>query len=193
MEKRHRIFIAINLPEEVKRELASYTVRWPELPAKWTSRDNLHITLEFLGDLTDAEIGDVCQITGDVVKKHKPFSMVLNKVLYGPPKKNPPRMVWAEGDKTEELADLKQDLQECLVEKISFRPDDPKGTPGFTPHITLARISEWEFRKFALEERPEINEDIDFVFTVESIEVMESELKRAGPQYTILESHNLGE
>jgi len=57
----------------------------------------------------------------------------------------------------------------------------------------LARISEWEFRKFALEERPEINEDIDFVFTVESIEVMESELKRAGPQYTILESHNLGE
>ena len=45
---------------------------------------------------------------------------------------------------------------------------------GFIPHITLARILEMEFRKFDLDERPEINEDIDLVFTVESIEVMES-------------------
>ncbi len=189
MEKRHRIFIAINLPEEIKKELARFYDKWPELPAKWISQDNLHITLEFLGDLTDVEIGDVCEIAKEVVKRHKPFSVVLNKVLYGPPKKNPPRMVWAEGEKTEELADLKEDFQECLVEKISFRPEGK----GFVPHITLARISEWEFRKFDIEERPEINENIDLSFTVESVEVMESELKRGGPVYTILESHTLGE
>jgi 2'-5' RNA ligase len=41
------------------------------------------------------------------------------------------------------------------------------------------------------EERPEINESIDLAFTVESIEVMESVLKRGGPQYSIIESHNL--
>jgi 2'-5' RNA ligase len=57
----------------------------------------------------------------------------------------------------------------------------------------LARISEWEFKKFEIDERPEINEEIDLFFTAESIEVMESELKRGGPVYTILESHNLGE
>ena len=33
---------------------------------------------------------------------------------------------------------------------------------------------------------------LDLAFTVESIEVMESELKRGGPVYTILESHQLG-
>ncbi|MGA2417665.1 MAG: RNA 2',3'-cyclic phosphodiesterase [Candidatus Staskawiczbacteria bacterium] len=189
MEKRHRVFIAINLPEEVKRELAKFCDKWPELPAKWTAKDNLHITLEFLGDLTDVEIGDACQIVKQVVKKHKTFSITLNKILYAPPKKNPPRMVWADGEKSEELADLKEDLQEDLLEKISFRPEGR----GLVPHITLARISEWEFKKFDLDERPEINEDIDLVFTVESIEVMESELKRSGPQYTILESHQLGE
>jgi 2'-5' RNA ligase len=189
MEKRHRIFIAINLPEDIKRELVSFYDKWPELPAKWTSKDNLHITLEFLGDLTDVEIADVCKVAGEVAKRHGSFSINLNKILYGPPKKMPPRMVWAEGEKSEELSDLKEDLQELLLEKISFRPEGR----GFTPHITLARISEWEFKKFDLEERPEVSEDIELIFTVESIEVMESELKRGGPQYAILESCQLKE
>ncbi len=188
MEKRHRVFIAINLPKEIKKQLADFYDKWPELPAKWTSSDNLHITLEFLGDLTDVEIGDTCEIVKEVAKRHKSFSINLNKVLYGPPKKNPPRMVWADGEKSEELKELKNDLEECLLKKVKFRPEEK----GFIVHITLARISEWEFRKFDLEERPEINEDIDLVFTAESIEVMESELKRSGPVYTILESHQLG-
>jgi len=153
--------------------------------------------LEFLGDLTDAEIGDTCKIVSEVAKRHGPFSINLNKVLYGPPLRQGsagqapkiPKMVWAEGDKSEELVDLREDLQECLLEKVKFRPEGR----GFVTHITLARISEWEFKRFEPEERPEINENLDLIFTVESIEVMESELKRGGPVYTILESHNLGE
>jgi 2'-5' RNA ligase len=167
--------------------LAKHQEKWPELPAKWTVKDNLHITLEFLGDLTDVEIADVCNAVSEVAKKHGSFSINLNKILYGPPKKMPPRMVWAEGEKSDELAELKESLQELLLEKISYRPEGR----GFTPHITLARISEWEFKKFDLEERPEINEDIDLVFTVESIEAMESVLKRGGPIYTVLESCEL--
>ena len=188
MEKRHRIFVAINLPGDVKKQLAGFFDKWPELPAKWTAKDNLHITLEFMGDLTDEEIGDACLVVKEVAKRHAPFALNLNKVLYGPPKKNPPKLVWVQGETSEELADLKNDLQECLLEKIRFRPDEK-----VTPHITLARISEWEFKKFDIEERPEINEEIDLQFSVDTIEVMESELKRGGPQYTILESHILGE
>ena len=189
LEKRHRVFIAINLPEEVKKELAGFYVKWPELPAKWTKKDNLHITLEFLGDLTDVEIGEVCLVVKEVAKMHKPFDINLNKIVYGPPNKNPPRLVWANGEKSEWLTDLKEDLQNALLDKISFKPEGK----NFIVHITLARILEMEFRNFDLDERPEINEDIDLIFTVESIEVMESELKRGGPQYTILESHQLGE
>ena len=187
MEKRHRVFIAINLPEEVKWELAGYSEKWPELPAKWTPKDNLHITLEFLGDLTDAETADACQIAKQVAERNTSFTLTLSKILYGPPKKNPPRLVWAQGEKSEELADLREDLQESLLEKVSFKPEGR----GFVPHVTMARIIEWEFRKFDLDERPEINEEIDLPFTVESLEVMESELKRGGPIYTVLESHQL--
>lgn len=155
--------------------------------AKWTKKDNLHITVEFLGGLTDVEIADVCKSVGEVAKNHNSFSINLNKILYGPPQKNPPRMIWAEGERADELVELKKDLQEFLLEVVRFRPD----VKGFSPHITLARIKEWEFKKIEPEERPEIDEDIDLVFTVESIEVMESELKRGGPAYTILESHQL--
>lgn len=198
MEKRHRVFIAINLPGDIKKELVSFYDKWKNLPAKWTKEDNLHITLEFLGDLTDIEIAGVCKMVDEVAKKHESFSINLNKILYGPPQ-NPaksgiagqaqkiPKMVWVQGEKSEELNNLKDDLQKNLLEKIRFRPDGA----GFTPHITLARISEWEFRKFEIDERPEVDENIDLVFTAESIEVMESELKRGGPVYTILESHNL--
>lgn len=189
MEKRHRVFIAINLPEDIKKQLAKYEEKWPDLPAKWTGKDNLHITLEFLGDLTDQEIADVCKAVAEAAKQHKSFFINLNKVSYGPLKKDPPRMVWASGEKSEELAELQGDLQEYLLENVRYRPENR----GFSPHITLARISEWEFRQIEPEERPEINEDIDLTFTVESIEVMESVLKRIGPQYTVLESHQLGE
>ena len=71
-----------------------------------------------------------------------------------------------------------------LTEKVSFVPENRT----FAFHITLARISSWGFRAIEPEERPEINESLDLAFSVESIEVMESEMKRNGPVYTILES-----
>jgi 2'-5' RNA ligase len=46
----------------------------------------------------------------------------------------------------------------------------------------------WEFRRIEPEERPIITQEIDLKFAVDSIEVMESQLKKIGPDYTILES-----
>ena len=187
MEKRHRIFVAINLPGEIKKDLFNYSEKWPELPAKWVPEDNLHITLEFLGALIDEEIGEVCMAVKEVAEKHSIFSLNLNKVSYGPPKKMPPKMVWAVGDKSEELSLLREDLENALTEKVKFVPE----VRTFAPHITLARINAWGFKTIEPEERPEINESFDLSFTVESIEVMESEMRKDGPIYTILESHQL--
>jgi len=187
MEKRHRIFIAINLPKEIRRELSKYSEKWQDLPAKWVEQDNLHITLEFLGGLTDEEVGEICVITKDVAERHSCFDLNLNKVLYGPTNKLPPKMVWVQGDKSEELSGLREDLENSLTESVAFVPENRT----FAPHATLARISTMEWRRIDPEERPEVNETIDLTFTVESIEVMESDMKRGGPVYTILESHQL--
>ncbi|MBI4101693.1 MAG: RNA 2',3'-cyclic phosphodiesterase, partial [Candidatus Nealsonbacteria bacterium] len=50
---RHRIFLAINLPENVKKKLADFKSKWPDLPCRWTKAENLHITLVFLGSVSD--------------------------------------------------------------------------------------------------------------------------------------------
>lgn len=159
---RHRIFIAINLPEDIKKTLVNYQGKWPELPVRWTKKDNIHITLEFLGYLADDELLKVCQNTKELAAKHKPFSITLNKICYGPPKKIPPRMIWVVGEKIQEL--------------------------DFSPHITLGRIRTWEWKQIEPEERPEVDEEINLSFEVDSLEVMESILKKGGPEYTILES-----
>ena len=186
---RHRIFIAINLPEDIKKKLIGYQAKWPELPIRWTKKDNLHITLMFLGYLSDEELLEVLKSTKEAVSKHQPFFINLKKIIYGPPKKLPPRMIWAEGKKSKELGKLQKDLENSLLSSEALAKEDLtiEARP-YAPHITLGRIKAWEFRKIEPEERPEVNEEINLNFEVNSIEVMESELKRGGPEYTILES-----
>ncbi|MDP2664070.1 MAG: hypothetical protein Q8P08_01380 [bacterium] len=64
---------------------------------------------------------------------------------------------------------------------------------NLSPHVTLGRLKTWQWRQMEPEERPEVSEEIDLSFEVNSIEVMESQLKRFGPEYTVLESFRLAE
>jgi 2'-5' RNA ligase len=184
----HRIFIAINLPENIKKKLTDYQLKWPELPCRWTKKENLHITLAFLGYLIDEELLEILKITKEVASRHEPFFINLNKILYGP-LKQPPRMVWIEGERSEELGKLQKDLENALSsDQTLTKTDREQEARPYAPHITLGRLKQWEFREIEPEERPEVNEDVFFNFEVKSIEIMESQLKRGGPEYTILES-----
>ena len=222
MDKKHRIFIAINLPEDIKKTLTDEQKKWQELftpyqtessgagPARWVNSENIHITLVFLGHLDDEELVEVCKITKEVASRNSPFQVVLNKICYGPPRPHTKReqlvideqvgeassrygvgarMVWALGEKSQEFAALRDDLEKSLVQSgaVSFSPENR----AFSPHVTLARINQWEWRKIEPEERPEIEEEINLQFLVNSIELMESKLKRGGAEYTILQSYKL--
>ncbi len=182
---RHRIFIAINLPEDIKKKLADYQNKWLELPCRWTKKENLHITLIFLGYLSDEELLEILKITGEIAARQPTFSITLKKIIYGPPRKIPPRMVWVEGEKSEELGKLQANIEKNF---ISHQDEVSDAGRPYAPHITLGRIRTWEFKRIEPEERPEVNEDIDLSFEVSSIEIMESQLKRTGPDYIILES-----
>lgn len=186
---KHRVFIAINLPDDIKKALGNYQSKWPELPIRWTKKENLHITLAFLGYLTEEEISEVLKITSKVAKDREPFLINLHRICYGP-NKMPPRMIWVEGEKSIELGKLQKGLESVLFNSGAELSLEAENRP-YTPHITLGRIKQWEFRAIEPEERPIIDEEISLNFSVNSVEVMESQLKRGGPEYTILESFSL--
>ena len=184
----HRVFIAINFPEDIKEKLLGFSKKYPQLPARWAGRENIHITLSFLGNLDDNQLLETIETVKRVADRHSSLLIRLNRICYGPPKKFPPRMVWVEGEKNDALSRLHTDLEDTLFNLPSYQYKTKENRP-FSLHITLARIKSFEFRKLGRE--PEIDEDLDLSFEVNSIEVMESQLKRTGAEYTILESTEL--
>ncbi len=190
MSRKQRIFIAINLPEEIKKELSSFQEKWPELPLRWIKPENLHITLVFLGNINDEELPEIIKVAKEAVSCHQPFSITLNRIIYGPPGKAP-RMIWIEGEKSEALGKLQKRMENALLGGAlsNFTSENR----AYSLHITLARIRQWEFRQIEPEEKPEVNEEINLTFEVNSIEVMESRLKSGGAEYIILETCPLRE
>lgn len=165
--QKHRIFIAINLPEKVKDMLADYQKKfeWEGTEwAKWTKKENLHITLEFIGNVFDKDLPAVFQKAQDFASKTPAFTVKLDKINYFPDN-NLPKYIFVTGKNYE--------------------------NSSRSLHVTLARIKEWQWRKINPDERPNVEEDIDLSFEVKSIEVMESVLKRSGSKYRILRSYLL--
>ncbi len=200
---RHRIFIAINLPEDIKKQLSIYQSKWPELPVRWTKKDNLHITLVFLGYVKDEELPEILKAVKETASRNQPFLINLSKICYGPTGyhdkvvNRPPRMVWAEGEKSQELGNLQIGLEKAILESFTSHPPHQNLVGGgsgrpYAPHINLGRLKIWEFKAIEPEQRPEISEEISLSFEVNSIEIMESRLKPKGPDYFVLESLLLG-
>lgn len=177
---KRRLFIAINLPEGVRKKLAEYQGKWINLPndkIRWVKKYNLHITLVFVGYVSDDEMYEIINTVKETAKKHEPFMINLERIILGPPNRTP-RMFWAEGEKSQELADLQGDLQEKIEQRHGARH-------AFRPHVNLAR-----FKQGLL--TAQVNEPLKSQIPVETIEVMQSILKRTGAEYSILESVELG-
>lgn len=184
----HRIFLAINLPENVKRKLLTFKDKYGEIPAKWIRSDNLHITLLFLGNLDDNQLSQTIKAIDEVCKKQKSFVVNLKKACFSENQRGVPRMVWIEGEGDSNLFLLQKELEQKIFNLDSFQYKEKENKPFFF-HVTLARIRQWEFQK--LEEMPIIDETLNIKFEVNTIEIMESELKRGGPEYTVLDSFEL--
>jgi len=183
-----RLFIAINLPDEVKRKLVEWRGKWDfdKRYINWVIKKNIHITLIFIGYVDNDETYRIAKIIGEVAKKHQPFYINLEKIIAGPPNATP-RMFWVEGEKSQELANLQMDLENAL----SFGGNYKKEARAFRPHITLARFK-YEVTK-KIREMGSVEEKINYQIPVDSIELMQSDLRRTGPIYTNLESAELGE
>ncbi len=200
----NRIFIAINLPPEIKKELEGHQKQkaqelgcfWKSkeqsLPVKWTKPENIHLTLLFLGNIYEKDLRSVFELVKEVSRRHKPFEIDLGQVIYAPPRARPPRMIWVLVRESGNLLRLKKDLDSGIKNTLPyiFTKEDRE----FLPHLTLARFKPAFYKEPGIKKIEETNKDTgqNLNFKPGSVEVMESILKPRGPEYRILKSFPLG-
>jgi len=186
---KRRVFLSISLPEKAKNRLADYREKYDYLPVRWTKKDSLHLTLVFIGYADDNQVLEICQVLRQAAKSVEPFTLSFRKVILGPGAKSP-RMIWLEGEKNKELANLKNIVEDSLLEASPglIRKD----VKTFNPHITLARLKETAQKNLEGFEWEKIQEPLEFKLPVQTIELMESDLRSDGAEYVVLESFELG-
>ncbi|OGI16235.1 MAG: 2'-5' RNA ligase [Candidatus Moranbacteria bacterium RBG_19FT_COMBO_42_6] len=175
---KRKIFISINIREKDKRRLLKAIEIWQDFPVKWTKEQNFHVTIAFLGHISDDSVGEICEKVRNTVKNSEIFDLEFNEILLGPTAEKP-QMVWLRGKISEELKIIQENIEKNLGIFVTSKKT-------FRPHITLGRIrkNKWE----ALKTTPKIFSKFSMIVPVESIEVMASDFSGDGPEYTIIES-----
>jgi 2'-5' RNA ligase len=130
-----RLFIAIELPEEVRRHLDCLITalkRDSEIPSiSWVKRENWHITLKFLGEVEDARSSVLQTALASVAVE--PMNLFVDRMIYFP-KRGPVRVVAAGvGGDSGRLNKLQASI-EATCEPLKTREDR-----NYQAHITFGR------------------------------------------------------
>lgn len=127
-----RLFVAIELPEAVRDRLGRACCDVPG--ARWTEPGQMHLTLRFVGEVDELVFRDVEAALDEV--RADPFELELKGVGHFPPR-GEPRVLWAGLGRSEPLVALQK-----RVEAAVERGGVPRDGRRFSPHVTLARLSD---------------------------------------------------
>jgi 2'-5' RNA ligase len=133
-EPRLRLFVAVELPPDIKEAIAELTEPLRTLSGfRWTPVENLHLTLAFLGWVEREDVAEVTARLADAAADLVPFDGRLGGAG-GFPERGKARVLWVGfADDGGELAALAARVRSSLGEL--FPPDDRP----FRPHVTVAR------------------------------------------------------
>jgi RNA 2',3'-cyclic 3'-phosphodiesterase len=183
-----RLFVAVELTSGVKGELARLQERLKKTcgfcPARWVSVDNIHLTLNFLGDVDISLLKAVKATVKQAGDEFPPFELSMTDTGVFPNLERP-HVVWVGlGGDTSKLAAVQKRL-EGLVEVLGFRPEDR----SFSPHLTLARVRDEatpaDIKRLG-EAIGQTRCEKDCSIPIDSISLIRSQLTPDGPIYTVI-------
>jgi 2'-5' RNA ligase len=125
-----RLFIAIPLSENLKSKMTR--IQKPVEGIKWQGRDQLHLTLRFLGEASPDRLSVLRNQLGNI--EQAPFRLNINGTGVFPNMRSP-RIIWAGVKKSEPLDDLHE-----AVEKQCCSVGFDAEKRSFKPHITFGRV-----------------------------------------------------
>ncbi len=176
-----RLFIAIFPPMGIRDSLASSTngIRI-EGGVRWVRQENIHLTLKFLGEVSDETARGIPAALGKVTARHAPLELAPSR-FGGFPSKRKARVIWAgsKGD-VHPLRDLAEDI-EASLEILGFERE----ARPFSPHFTLGRAKKRPV-KMEIESEPNIP-----AFEAKEMLLIKSETKKEGAIYTPLKTFRL--
>ena len=161
-----RIFIAVEFDNETKESIYDLQNRIKEDCKKgnFTYKDNLHLTLKFLGEIDPADIEGVQEAMEETAGTNHPFELKFERIGYFD--RGERCIIWVGVDRSKPLVRLYETLEKNLG-KQGFKRD----RANFSPHITISRETALFYSKKLLIEKfkPEMNGMI-----VKEISLMES-------------------
>ena len=175
-----RLFVAIDIPETIRKEVEGMGRSIPN--ARPVPADQLHLTLKFIGEVEGSRLLDI----DDALKETSSpkFSLCLQGVGTFPPR-GAPRILWAGIQQAEKVVALRNSIERTLA-AINI----PRERKKYTPHLTLARLKNSPIQPLqqclagnAFFQTP--------AFPVESFHLFSSKLTKKGAQHTIVSSYPL--
>jgi 2'-5' RNA ligase len=177
-----RSFIAVNLNPEIKEYLTSLQVSLnvPETKIKWVEKNNLHLTMKFLGDISSEQTESVKSILKEITSRYSPFIIRLSSDIGIFPTYQMPRIIWT-GIK--EGANQLHELYSS-IETMLYKEGFPRENKDFSSHITIGRVKYIKDKDNFIQMLKSIEVN-NFNQEVGSIDLMESKLTPNGPIYNI--------
>ena len=175
-----RIFIGIPISSKIKSILSSIktSIHSSRDIIKWIPPENIHLTLSFLGNISEREISNVIQsIENGITFK---FFKIKVEGLGVFPSTNFPKILWVGiSNGVDELTLLHQFIEKSVREYKSFNKKEK-----FMPHITIARIRRSQRKIDVLPFLNTVYSPIEL--DINSICLYESLLSPEGVQYKVL-------
>ena len=182
-----RLFIALNLPQELKEKISEKTRELAALfnfPIRFLKPENWHLTISFLGYADAGAVNPILRALEGAAEKTSAPMVELASLDYGPSgsAREPARMIWLNGTETtsKQLGDLKKTLEASLRDnQVNFKAENR----AFHTHLTLAR-----FGAVLRSNLPPLPREFRLKFEAPTLDLMQSHLKRSGAEYELLSS-----
>jgi 2'-5' RNA ligase len=183
-----RAFIGIDIDEAVRQKLvaAQGQLRATGAQLKLVEPPNIHVTMKFLGEVSDDKIGAIAEALGRAAAGTRQFDIRVKGIGVFP-NLHYIRVVWtgvAEG--RDEIIGLQQKIDRELG-PLGFRSER-----GFVPHLTLARVKSAKQKERLASFIKEMTDAEFGVTRAQSVELKQSTLTSKGPIYSTLAQIKLG-
>jgi 2'-5' RNA ligase len=180
----NRLFIALPVDKKIVEHIFNKIEKKESYKLfKWEKKENIHITLKFLGDTEENLIPFIDKELKEIANKFEHFSLTLNKL--GTFNRNGnPVILWFNFYKNEIINLLQKEIEQNL-EKIGFRKEERE----FLPHVTLLRIKNERDAKLIKSYKEIELEPIEYV--INEFYLVKSKLTSQGSIYTKVKTYKL--